>query len=276
MYPVLFHIGPINIYMYGLMIAIGFLVTVFLIQRDARKIGVDPKLVGEMGFWTLLWGIIGARLAHIIMYPEGYSWTDPIGWINVSRGGLVFQGAIPTALGYVYWGLKKRGMAFWPKADLAVPYVPLAQAFGRVGCFFYGCCYGRRADGLPWAVCFPAGSPAYSDHSHRYPDFASDAAWSFPVHPTQLYSVGLLFLIFGIMLLFRRTRFVFVGHALPLYLMLYGVKRFIVECFRGDGNPTLLGFGLLTNQQVFSLLMLIVGVGLFLYLRARRDVAPAT
>lgn len=273
MHPVLMHIGPLPIYMYGLMIACGFLTIVFFMQRDAKKIGVDPNAISETGFWTLFAGILGARVAHIIMYPAGYSWSDPLGWVAVWHGGLVFQGAIPAALLYLVWALRRRGLHFWPIADLFIPYVPLAQAFGRVGCLCYGCCYGIRADHLPWAIRFPKGSPAFLEHMHRYPDFPANATQSFPVHPTQLYSVVLLLLIFTILLFARKKYAPFVGFTLPLYSILYGIKRFIVEMFRGDGNPTNLGFGILTNQQVFCVLMVAIGVVLWIYLR-RRNFPP--
>ena len=270
MFPVLFEVGPFTVYMYGLMIAIGFLLVVFLLQREARQHGLDPKIISEMAFWTLFFGVVGSRIAHIVMYPEGYALSDPLGWINVSRGGLVFQGALAAAFLYCILAVRRRKLNFWSMADMVLPYVPLGQAFGRVGCFFFGCCYGVRADDLPWAMQFPAGSPAHQDHMHHFPDFQPGALWSFPVHPTQLYSVVLLLLMFAVLLTLQKKKLLFTGFALPLYLVLYGLKRFLVEMFRGDGNPTNLGFGIITNQQVFSLLMVVVGIALLLYLRGRK------
>lgn len=263
MHPILFQIGPLKFYMYGLMIAIGFILILTLMQRDAKRVGIDPNQISEMAFWVLFLGVVACRLLHIIMYPEGYSWNDPIGWIAVWNGGLVFQGAIPAALIYIYFALRRRGLPFWEVADLTVPYVPLAQAFGRVGCLFNGCCFGQRADHLPWAIQFPPDSPPYVAHVHEYPEFPADAALSYPVHPTQLYSVVLLVGMSVVMLLMRNRWKPFIGFALPMYFMLYGVKRFIVEHYRGDDNPTNLGFGLITNQQMFCVLMFLVGAVLF-------------
>jgi len=269
MHPVLFEIGPLTLHTYGLMIALGYLLAVFLMQREARRVGQDPQLIGELAIWSLFLGVLGTRLAHIILFPQSYSWSDPIGWINVMQGGLVFQGAIPAVMLYAFFALRRRKQAFWPVSDVVFPFLALGQAFGRVGCFFYGCCYGRRSDDLAWGLRFPPGSPAHYDHAHYHSDFPAGALASFPVHPTQLYSVGALLLIFGIMWLIRMRFRPFVGWAMPTYFMLYGVKRFIIEAYRGDGNPTRLGFGLITDQQVFSLVMLAAGVALFFYLRAR-------
>ena len=193
MYPVLLEIGPLTLHMYGLMIAVGFLVALYLMQREAKKVGVDPNVISEVGFWALLVGVAGTRLLHIIMYSEHYSWSDPFGWINLTRGGLVFQGALPVVFLYTYIAFRRRGVPFLKGCDIVLPFVPLAQAFGRVGCLFYGCCFGARADGLWWAIRFPAGSPVHAAHLHGVDALKYSALSSYPVHPTQLYSAfGLL------------------------------------------------------------------------------------
>ena len=271
MYPTILELGPITLHSYGLMIALGFLTVLYFMQRDATRCGIDPAAIGDTAFWVLILGIAGTRFTHIILYPQYYSWTDPIGWINVTKGGLVFQGAIPVAVIYAYWALKRKGVNFWVAADIAAPYVPLAQAFGRVGCFLKGCCHGARADELPWGVCFPPGSPAYIAQHASFADFPADAAHSFPVHPTQLYSVLLLLGICGILLYVRKRR-TFIGICMPLYLMLYGVKRFIVEIYRRDGNPTQTFLGAeLTTQQWVSIIMFIAGAILLFFLYRYRD-----
>lgn len=266
MFPVLLELGPIKLHTYGLMIALGFLVSLYFMKRDAKRVGVDPDAVTEIAFWSLFIGILGTRVLHIIMYPENYSWSNPLGWIAIWQGGLVFQGAIPSVLLYVWYALRKRNIPFWIAPDFVMPWVPLAQAFGRMGCFFNGCCFGQRADNLPWGICFPEGSPPYAAHTH-FPDFIlGQQTTSFPVHPTQLYSVVLLVTICLTMFLMRRYWNPFTGFTLPMYLMLYGIIRFIVEMFRGDGNPTNLSMGFLSNQQVFCIFMFLLGAVLFAYL----------
>lgn len=274
MFPVILELGPIKLHSYGLMIALGFLTALVLMQRDAKRAGLDSNAIGEMAIWSLFIGVWATRALHIIMYPENYSWSNPLGWIAIWEGGLVFQGAIPAVFLYAWWGLRRRGIPFWKAPDVVLPWIPLAQAFGRMGCFLNGCCYGLRADHLPWAVRFPEGSPPFAAHS-RLTDFMyGTQTTSFPVHPSQLYSVGLLLAMSAALYLLRRHWRPFEGFTVPVFLALYGVKRFIVEMFRGDGNPTELGLGLISNQQVFSLLMIALGVGLFLYLRPRLPKSP--
>ena len=287
MFPTLLKIGPVALHSYGLMIAIGFLLAVHLARRDAKKHGIDPRLFSEMAFQALLLGVLGTRVLHILMYPSAYSWNDPIGWVAIWNGGLVFQGALPLVILYVWYALRKCKLPFWSTTDLMAPYIPLGHALGRIGCFLNGCCYGKRTD-LPWGVPFPrvpwdlaqapTGSPAYLDHCQRYSELSyfSDR-WSYPVHPTQLYSVVALLGICALLLLLRKKWHPFGGFTLPLYLTLYGAFRFFVEFLRGDHNPTHLGA--LSDQQIFSLLFIATGVIIFLLVRAwdrRHGVDKAT
>lgn len=261
MFPVLLKIGPVSLHMYGLSIALGFLLVLWLMQRDAAKLGISGDDIASMAFGVLFWGALGTRVLHIIMFPQDYSWNDPIGWIAVWNGGLVFQGAIPAGILYAWLALRKRKIPFWIMPEIVLPYVPIAQAFGRMGCFFNGCCHGV-VTAVPWGLSFPAGSPPAA----RYPD-PLGTGWSLPVHPTQLYSVLLLLGMSAFMLLIRSRWRPFAGYMFPLYFILYGIKRFIVECFRGDGNPTSLGLGVLSNQQVFCIAFIVFGGALFVYMR---------
>jgi len=261
------------------MIAIGFLTSLYLIQRDSRKAGIDPQVVSNMAFWCLLLGIAGTRLLHIIMFPETYAWNDPVGWIAIWRGGLVFQGAVPPVVLYCWFAVRKHHISFWKLADVAMPYVPLAHAFGRIGCFLNGCCYGRTTS-VPWAIRFPrvpwdlskpaTGSPAFLDHCQQYGSLSINADhWSFPVHPTQLYGAAGLAATCLLLLYIRKRWHPVPGLTFPLYFIFYGSGRVFVEFFRGDHNPTILR--VLTSQQVISFLFVIFGVLLLLVLLARRQ-----
>jgi phosphatidylglycerol:prolipoprotein diacylglycerol transferase len=260
------------------MIAVGFLVATHIGSRYAASRGYNARVFSDTAFGVLLVGFLGTRLAHILMFPEQYSTGDPLGYIAVwRRGGLVFQGAVPPALLFVIWNLRRNRIPFWPAADIMFPYLPLAHAFGRVGCFLYGCCYGLPAS-VPWAIPArrvpwdveksPIGSPAYLDHLNRFSDMTADMHWSHPIHPTQLYEAAGLATIFGLMLLMRKKWHPFDGFLMPMYFILYGLLRFVVEEFRGDHNPVrLLG---LSDQQVASLVFATFGVALwgFLWLRS--------
>lgn len=286
MLPTLLKIGPLCLHSYGLMIAIGFLVSLHLMRRDAQKAGIDPRVISDLAFGSLILGIIATRVLHIILYPSAYSMRDWVGWFAIWRGGLVFQGAVPVVILYCWYRLRKHGVSFWLTADAVMPYVPVGHAFGRLGCFLNGCCYGKRTD-VPWGIPFrrvpwdlaepPIGSPAYLDHCQRYSELSFTADhWSYPVHPTQLYSAAALFGLCLLMLALRKKWHPFPGFLLPAYLFLYGVKRFIVEFFRGDHNPTHFG-ARLSDQQVFCLIFMAIGAFLFLvvwaYHKSKRPTA---
>jgi phosphatidylglycerol:prolipoprotein diacylglycerol transferase len=278
MLPTLIELGPLQVHTYGLLIAAGFLVSLHFMRRDARKQGIDPNFVTDTAFWVLFLGLAGTRILHILMFPSEYSWSDPVGWVAVWNGGLVFQGALPPAIGYCVWAVRRKGIPTWEFADVVSPYIPLGHAFGRLGCFMYGCCYGVRTE-MPWGVSFPRvprdptvlpeGSPAYLDHlkTHALP---AGAEWSHPVHPTQLYSVAGLLAICLVLVYLKKKRPLFTGFTFPLYLLLYGLFRFVVEFFRGDHNPTT--FASISDQQAFALLMAASGVvlGAILAWRDRR------
>ena len=282
MLPQLFKIGPVPINSYGLMIAIGFLVGLFLVLRTARKWGMNDKVLADAAFFVLPIGILGCRLLHIILFPSAYSWDDPLGWIAVWRGGLVFQGGPPAGILFLWWYLPRHGVSFWRTVDAATPFLPLAHGFGRLGCFLNGCCYGKPSD-APWAIAFPRiprdtslpvmGSRVYEDHLRRFSDLSPDVhLWSHPVHPTQLYEFAGLMALCGFLLLLRKKWYPYVGFQLPIYLIGYGVLRFIVEMYRGDHNPThFLG---LTDQQFFSVVFAILGVVLYFVLRRRPGAYP--
>lgn len=218
MHPVLFHIGSLAIHTYGVLVAAGFLLGLTTAAHRAKTEGIDPERINDLGVWLIVAGMLGGKLFYIVFF-----WRDfIIGWraagIASVREGFVFYGGfICASLATVaYTRLKKLPLA--KVADAFAPSVALGHAFGRLGCFFEGCCYGKACS-LPWAVKFP---PPH-------------VMTNIPVHPTQLYEAAGNFAIFGALSLFyRRKRFD--GQVWWLYVLSYGVLRFVVEFFRGDSD----------------------------------------
>jgi phosphatidylglycerol:prolipoprotein diacylglycerol transferase len=242
------------------MIAIGFLVVLALVRRDGpRHLGISADTVSEIAFWLLLAGLAGTRIAYIVMFPDQFSITNPLKWFAIWEGGLVFQGALPGGVLYYLYAVRRHKFSFWRGLDCAFPYLPLAHAFGRVGCFLFGCCYGKPAADLPWAVQFPAGSPAWGaglqDAAHHC---------TLPLHPTQLYSMLGLLTIFAILMLCRRYFMPFDGFTAGAYMVLYGGFRLFVEFYRADN--VIRWWGTFSDQQVFAMLMIAAGVVILLYL----------
>ena len=280
MLPTLLRIGPLAIHSYGVMMAIAFITALHFIRRDSARLGWNPDVIGDIAFLSLVVGLAGTRILYIIMFHDQFSWSRPLQWFAVWQGGLVFQGAIPCIFVVVYFSLRKHKIPLGPALDMAAPYMALAHGIGRIGCFLNGCCYGKRTN-LPWGVPFrrvpydtslPAtGSPAFLDHCSTDSLLrVNQDHWSYPVHPTQLYSVLGLVTIFLILLYLRNKRPLFPGFVVCSYLVLYGLFRFWIEFLRGDHNPTF--FGTISGQQAFALgsVVFVGGLIIVLWRRNRR------
>jgi phosphatidylglycerol---prolipoprotein diacylglyceryl transferase len=246
MKPILFSFGAIHLYSYGLCIAIGVLLSIFLMKRRALKEGFPkPEEVLDMAFAVLVWGFLGARLFYVIQNFSYYV-ANPLKIVAVWEGGLIFYGgAIAAFLGFALMARKKK-WPFWKILDFLVPYVALTHALGRMGCFLNGCCFGKACD-LPWAVRFPEVPYA--------------------VHPTQLYEAFYDLVLFAF-LLQRTKRVRFEGEISLLYLLLYGMGRYTIEFLR---EPSWLWMGLTSNQWL-SVAIIVMA---FLVFQSRRRKASS-
>ncbi len=258
--------GPnpgIPIFGYGLMMCLGFVSATLLAARRATKVGFPPETIWDLTFPFLISGVGGARLFYLIQHGDRVfancqSASDYlIAAIALWDGGLVLYGGL-IAGAVVYWRFcRSRNLEAWKLGDLIVPSVFLGIAFGRFGCFLFGCCFGDRCE-LPWAVEFPVDSVPFKAQLERgfLPD---DAAASLPIHPTQLYSVidGVLLCLLTLAYYPIRARD---GSVVTLALLTYPVTRFFIERLRGDEMGQ---FGTsLTIAQWISLAMLAGGIGL--------------
>jgi phosphatidylglycerol:prolipoprotein diacylglycerol transferase len=223
MNPVLFSFGPVHLYSYGLSIALGVLLSLFLMRRRARKEGFPGEDdVLDISFSVLVWGFIGARLFYVIQNFSYYV-TEPFRIFAVWEGGLIVYGGLIMGLAGFWIALRRKKIPFWKMLDFIVPYIALSQAFGRIGCFLNGCCFGKACD-LPWAVRFP-GIP-------------------YAVHPAQLYEAFYDIVLF-VFLLERKKRARFEGEIALLYFLLYGMGRYMLEFVR---EPGWIWMGLTSNQ----------------------------
>jgi phosphatidylglycerol:prolipoprotein diacylglycerol transferase len=252
MHPVLFSIGRFNIiHSYGLMIAIGILVGLFLAWRQAAREGIDPNKIIDITFYLLVSALIGSRLLFVLMNFQEYA-ADPIKIFKIWEGGLVFYGGLIPAVAVGIWYIKRLGLPLWQVTDIFAPSVAIGHAFGRIGCFLAGCCYGKPST-LPWAVTFT--------------DPRSLAPLGIPLHPTQLYSSLGLFAIFAV-LIWLRKRKAFQGEIFWSYALMYSVFRFFIEFLRGDPRGSVLG-GLLSTTQAIGIPVAGISVVMLLYLGKR-------
>ncbi|MEO0226181.1 MAG: prolipoprotein diacylglyceryl transferase, partial [candidate division WOR-3 bacterium] len=204
MFPILIRIGSIPIYSYGLMLAISFLLGIYLAQRWAKRVNIDPKKIEDLGFWILIAAVIGARALYIIFHPDEFL-SDPLSFIKVWQGGLMFFGGFIGAVIASLIFLKKNRISILKTGDLIAPVVALGEFLTRIGCFLNGCCFGIPTN-LPWGIKFPEHSVAGQLHTS--------------IHPTQLYS-SLFGLLLFIYLLRRQKRQLRTGQIFSEFLIAY-------------------------------------------------------
>lgn len=210
MHPILFKLGPVTIYSYGLFVALGFAAASLLIIRESPKYGIRKELLWDLLFYALISGLAGARLLHVLLNLKFYLGA-PLEILMIHRGGLAIQGGIIFALfTCVPYAVKKRIPV--PKAlDLIFLYLPLGHSIGRIGCYLNGCCFGR------WEI------------------------------PTQLYSsLGLLAVFIMLRIISIRKRFD--GQIFLFYFLMDAPLRFFIDFFRGDLDKAL--FGLTASQLI--------------------------
>lgn len=241
MHPILFKIGSLPIHTYGVLLAAAFFLALALAVREAKKEGIPPEKIADLGLYLLISAIVGSRILFILTDLHYYI-EHPLRIFKLWEGGLVFFGGLILAIPVGIYYIKKNDLPLWKVADINAPSIAIAQAVGRLGCFSAGCCYGKPAD-IPWAVTF------------RDPD--SLARLDIPLHPTQLYESSGTFLIF-LFLIFMRKKKSFDGQLFWLYVLLYSIVRFFIEFFRGDeirGMP--FGSPLSTSQGIGILLAIL-------------------
>jgi len=161
MFPELFEIPFIHVTLksYGLMMVIGFLVAVSLIRHLSRNITPDPQLITNAALYSLIGGVVGARLFYVIHYFEHFK-QDPASVFAIWHGGLELLGGVILAITIIFFYLLYHKLPIRHYLDILSIALMLALVFGRIGCFLNGCCFGKPTE-LPWAVRFPYNSIAY-------------------------------------------------------------------------------------------------------------------
>ncbi len=256
MHPILIQFGKVSLYTYGLFVALGFFAGITVAQKEARRQGYDPNLVMDLGFIIIISALVGSRLFYVLVTPGPFL-EDPLEVLRIWNGGLVFYGGFIAAIAAAVVYAKRKHISFWLTADIFAPGLAMGHVFGRIGCLFAGCCYGRTCD-FPWAVTF------------NNPE--SLAPTGVPLHPTQLYSALANLMLFAFLWLFRKKK-TYDGQLFWLYVMLYGMVRSLIELFRGDPRGYFLIEKISVSQSIGIGLALLSVIMLF-YLKKQKN--PST
>lgn len=297
MRPELFRLFDIEFPSYFVLLLTGFLFATALGAAWARRVGENPDIIVDLGISMLIWGVVGARLLHVLadgyfmdyvhlctnpslvdwplekaecLDPKRYDgvWDaakgvchpqhrDCFAWAKFWAGGLTYYGGFIGASLAAVYQLRRDNFPFWKAADMAGFAVPLGLAFGRMGCLLAGCCFGTRTQ-VPWALSFPPRSPA-SEAQAKAHDLLNARMWSHPVHPTQIYESVLSLLIAAFCLLVVHEKKKYDGQVFAAFLALYAVVRFGLEFLRRDDRG---GFLLLSTSQWIGIAMVAVAAAI--------------
>jgi phosphatidylglycerol---prolipoprotein diacylglyceryl transferase len=255
----------VKIHSYGVMVFIACMAALAMSVWRARRERIDTNSVYELATWLFLGGVIGARALYVLAHPERIHQLSDV--LRSWQGGNVFYGCILGGLSgsLLYW--LRRPFPFWGMCDVTAPAVAIGAAIGRIGCFLNGCCHGAVCS-VPWAVRFPAGSHAWMRHVNAGL-IAPEAAFSLPVHPTQIYASVAAFAVLGLLLAYfphRRRQ----GEVMAVLMIAYAITRWPIEALRGDEPALVAG---MTLSQAISVALLVCGLAM--WFGRRRSAAPS-
>jgi phosphatidylglycerol---prolipoprotein diacylglyceryl transferase len=256
-FPPGFFLGPLQIRFYGIAYAIAFIAGTALATRHLERRGVPGNVAGNIAFWAIVFGLVGARLYFVVQ--SGWWWylTHPLHIFAVWEGGMAFFGAIFAALIVLIVMARRHHINFWDVLDAGVIFAAVGQPIGRLGNVMNGEILGPPSD-LPWAI-------RYTNPTSMAPHLGV------AYQPASLYEAVGTLLILGVLLYLRR-RGVAPGILGLTYLVLYPVSQLILFHWRTDYETPAILWGL-KQAQLTSLVMLITIVPAFWFawLRARRQ-----
>jgi phosphatidylglycerol:prolipoprotein diacylglycerol transferase len=260
MHPILFQAGPFTLRTYGLMMAVSFLLGLFLARSFNRREGRSDEELMDLAMWIMLGAVVGARILYIVVeWPEFWGPEAPAGLagrlinlLAVWRGGLVYYGGLAGAFATALTYMKIHRMPVWSYGDVLAPGLALGQVTGRLGCWFNGCCYGRPSQ--EFGVIFPAIGD------------------NIPHLPTQLYEAGFCLLLAAFLSWFWKRK-AFAGQVFWLYVLLYALWRSGIEFLRGDDERGVLFSNALSPSQWISLAAVGAALAMLLVLRPKPSAA---
>jgi len=246
MHPICFKLGSFTIYWYGIFIAAGVFFGGLVLQKNACKQGYSQETVTRLIFWTIIWGILGGRILHVIVqFP--YYYRHPLEILSIRNGGLAVEGAVIVALIFLTVYSKIKRFNLLGMLDIVSLSVTLGQSIGRLGCFLNGCCYGKPTE-------FFLGLGV------KFPHLAEK------VHPTQLYySTAYIVLFFILKRMYKKH--LQPGTVFVTYILAFALIRYIIDMLRGDLFPTGLG---LYSTQIIGIVLFITGTVWFLFILGKQ------
>ncbi|MDR1195588.1 MAG: prolipoprotein diacylglyceryl transferase, partial [Endomicrobium sp.] len=241
MHPILFSFGGFTVYMYGFFVALGFFSAAWYVSKTVKSDIISQDNLYSLFLWAIIAAIAGARVLYVLTNLGDFI-KAPLDIFKIWHGGLVFYGGFVAAVLYVVWHTKRKKIPLARLSDAIAPALGLGHFFGRIGCFFAGCCYGKACE-LPWAIVFNNADTLAVKGAH--------------LHPTQLYEAFGNLIIFVFLRSYDKKEHA-AGKTFALYLIIYSILRFVIEFFRGDYRGSeFLG---LSIAQTVSIILFATGI----------------
>ena len=237
----LFSVGGIHIQLFGLMIALGILAGFFILSLEVKRKGLNSDKITDLAIYTVLIGIVGARLNYVIAFNPSYYLNNPLEVIMIQKGGLSIQGGLIAGIIFALWYVKKKDIPLGKTADVFAPAIILGQAIGRVGCDVFGVAMSK-----PW--------------------FWGVQVEGQLLHPAQIYEAVLNYILFFI-LWEKRKKLKYNGQVFIYYLIGFSINRFLVEFSRT--NPLVLGP--ISIAHIYSIGLIIGALILGIWFRNKKD-----
>lgn len=242
-----FHLGPLTIQSWGLMVALGFIAGILLILWQAKQAGDKTDKLLDLVLWIFIASMIGSRVFYVLLF-----WSDFAGHLvdalKIWNGGMVFYGGLLGALLVFVWFSRRHRMNLWRLADWLAPALAIGTAIGRIGCHLIQDHPGRIT-AVAWGIMV--------DGSLR--------------HETAMYLVFSNLAIFLILWFWFRKSRLPVGSLFGIYLIWEGITRFVIDFFRATDLPNSdPRFAALTISQYIGIGLVIAGIIILMYLRRHR------
>lgn len=249
-----FQVGPLQIHFYGIILAGAILIGYLVARAKTARFNIEKKQLDDVGFWLVIWSIIGARLYYVLFYPQFFR----NGFLEIFRiwhGGQSIYGALIAGAATLFYFSRKTKITFFRWTDLMAFALPLAQAFGRLGNFFNYEAFGLPTN-LPWKIFIPVQHrpPDYLQYEYFHPAFAYELIWNIVVFL-------ILLLVEKVLNKKLNSRFNFTGIFTALYLFFYSLGRFVIEGIRLDSAY----FGPFRGDQLTALCLMVAALGIISY-----------
>ncbi len=251
MHPVLFQVGSLTIYTYGFFIATGAVLGgLFMWRQGKRRFGMTFDQANTLLLLLIAAGVVGGKVFIIFENPSFY-FSHPLELFT--KNGFVFYGSLLTAIPVMLWFFKKNKIPTLGMLDVMAMVTCIVHGFGRIGCFNAGCCYGKPTQSFLGVVFTDPACQAQPLNT--------------PLHPTQLYEAGLIFLLLIVLVILDRNK-KFDGQVFLIYLIIYAAGRSVLELFRGDLQRGFVVQNMVSNSQFISLIVIVAAI--YFYVKSKR------